>query len=206
MNLFSESLGVIAGVLGIFVFIPQMGRVIKHKSQVGVSLGTWLLILLSTVGWTVFGWRYFSWSQILTNWVSVVLALTLCYVLMRERYTFITRLLVLAGVVVPTALVVGFGPEWLMAITLCLPLLSRFPQAAESFHSWRRVRSTMVSLTTYWLSTASSTLWVVYGILTDRPVLVWFSLFIVLLNITIVLFEILAQRAFRERASGIPLG
>lgn len=204
MNLISESIGILAGVLGILIFIPQMVRVIKNKSQVGVSLGTWLFILLSTVGWMVYGWRFFSWSQILTNFVSVVLALTLCYVLMRERFRFWIRLLVLAAIAVPTALVVGYGPEWLMAITLCLPLWSRIPQAVESFHSWRQARSSMVSLATYWLSIFSSTLWIIYGVLTHRPVLIWFSLFIVLLNIVIVLFEVLAQRAFAQRPAHTP--
>lgn len=195
MNPFVEAIGLLGGGLGLLISIPQLVRVVKHKSQVGVSLGTWLFIMMSTVGWTVYGWRVSSFSQITTNTVAMVLAITLSYVLMRERFVFGMRVLILAAIAVPTALIVGFAPEWLMDAWLYIALWSRVPQTIESFQSWRHARSTMVSLTTYWLSIFSSLAWVLYGILTDRPVVIWFSIVVTVLSVLVVLFEVLAARA-----------
>ena len=205
MNLFIEAIGMLGGGLGFLISIPQLVRVVKHKSQVGVSLGTWLFIMMSTVGWTVYGWRVFSFSQIVTNTVAMVLAITLSYVLMRGRFGIWMRLLILAAIAVPTALIVGFAPEWLMDAWLYIALWSRVPQTLESYRSWREARSTMVSLTTYWLSIFSSLAWVVYGVLSDRPVVVWFSVVVTVLSVLVVVFELLAQRAVARAASRTPI-
>lgn len=204
MNPFSEAIGLLGGGLGFLISIPQLVRVVKHKSQVGVSLGTWLFILMSTVGWTVYGWRVFSFSQIVTNTIAMVLAITLSYVLMRERFSFWMRVLILVAIALPTALIVGFAPEWLMDAWLYIALWSRVPQTVESYRSWRQARSTMVSLTTYWLSIFSSIAWVVYGVLTDRPVVIWFSVVVTVLSILVVAFELLAKRAVARALARTP--
>jgi uncharacterized protein with PQ loop repeat len=204
MNPFVEAIGMLGGGLGFLISIPQLVRVVKHKSQVGVSLGTWLFIMMSTVGWTVYGWRVFSFSQIVTNTVAMVMAITLSYVLMRERFSFWMRVLILAAIAVPTALVVGFASEWMMDAWLYISLWSRVPQTLESYRSWRQARSTMVSLSSYWLSFFSSIAWVVYGLLTDRLVVVWFSAVVIVLSVLVVVFELLAQRAVSRRGLRTP--
>ena len=198
MNPFVEAVGMLGGGLGFLISIPQLVRVIKHKSQVGVSLGTWLFIMMSTIGWTAYGWRFFSWSQIITNTVAMALAITLSYVLMRERYRFVNRVLIILAIGVPTALIVTFAPVWLMDAWLYIALWSRVPQTLESFRSWRLGRTTMVSLSTYWLSIFSSLAWVIYGLLTDRAVVVWFSVVVVVLSVLVVVFELMAARAVKR--------
>lgn len=204
MNPFVEAIGMLGGGLGFLISIPQLVRVVKHKSQMGVSLGTWLFILVSCVGWTTYGWRFFSISQIVTNTIASVLAITLSYVLMRERFTLGMRLLVLTAIAGSTIFVVGYAPVWLMDVWLYAALWSRMPQMWKSYQSWRERRSSVVSMTTYWLSIVSSIAWVFYGVLADRPEVTWFSAIVATQSLLIVVFEWLAQRAVADATLRTP--
>ena len=201
MNPFVEVWGILGGGLGFLISIPQLIRVVKNKSQVGVSLTTWIFITMSTFGWTAYGVRYNSFSQITTNSIAAVLAVVLTFILLRSRVSIAGAIGVLVAIAVPTVLVVSFAPVLIMEIWLYMALWSRIPQMLTSYRSMRLGRVTVVSTSTYLLSAVSGLAWVVYGILTGLDAVAYFSAAILVFSALVVVFERIAVR--RAAALGL---
>jgi uncharacterized protein with PQ loop repeat len=194
MNPFVEAIGVLGGGLGFLISIPQLIRVIKTKSRLGVSLSTWMFITMSTFGWTAYGYRFHSFSQITTNTVAAVLAVTLTFILLRFSFSALAAIGILVAVAAPTYLVVSYAPIIIMNICLYIALWSRVPQTWTSFQSMRHGRSTVVSISTYVLSTVSSAAWVIYGILAGLDSVIYFSAVVCFFSILVSVFELVARR------------
>jgi uncharacterized protein with PQ loop repeat len=194
MNPFVEAIGVLGGGLGFLISIPQLIRVIKTKSHTGVSLSTWMFITMSTFGWTAYGYRFHSFSQITTNTVAAILAVILTFILLRFRFTAVAAIGILATVAVPTYLVVSYAPILVMNVCLYIALWSRVPQTWTSFQSMRAGSATVVSISTYVLSAISSFLWVIYGTLAGLDTVVYFSIVIIIFSVLVTIFELIARR------------
>lgn len=204
MNPFVEVWGILGGGLGFLISIPQLIRVVKNKSQVGVSLTTWIFITMSTFGWTAYGVRYNSFSQITTNSIAAVLAVVLTFILLRSRVSIAGAIGVLVAIAVPTVLVVSFAPVLIMEIWLYMALWSRIPQMLTSYRSMRLGRVTVVSTSTYLLSAVSGLAWVVYGILTGLDAVAYFSAAILVFSALVVVFERIAVRRAAALGSSAP--
>jgi len=194
MNPFVEAWGLLGGGLGFLISIPQLIRVVKTKSQVGVSLTTWIFITMSCFGWSAYGFRMNSFSQITTNTVAAGLAVLLTFILLRSRVSVLVAVGILLAIAVPTVLVVSFAPLLLMNIWLFAALWSRIPQTWTSFQSMRRGSVTVVSSSTYLLSAGSGMAWIVYGILAGLDTVAYFSAVMVLFSLLVVIFEAVARR------------
>ncbi len=200
MNPLVEVIGLIAGALSLSTSVPQIVRVVRSKSEVGVSLTSWLIFALSVASWTAFGIRYHSLSQIITNAIALVLAGFLSWMLMRTRFTgrvpapgLFAFLVVLASSIV-CAIVVFVSPDTFVNVFLNLFLISRVPQVFESIQSWRVSRLTVVSKSTYTLSIASGIIWTVYGLMIGSIAVIIYSVVFLVLSVIILVFEALAGR------------
>ena len=70
---FAIYLGYLAGLLTVVAFIPQVVRVWRTKQTEGLSIGTFALVITSSVAWITYGIIRKDWPVILTNSGLVVL-------------------------------------------------------------------------------------------------------------------------------------
>ena len=200
MNLVAESIGLLAGACGLSIAIPQILRVLRTKSHVGVSTSSWLILTLSVISWAIYGIRIESPSQIISNVIAAGFNSVLVWILLREDLrsrisrpgTMATTIVVILGAV--CSAIVWFSSELVTEIFLSLFLTSRMPQVASSFRSWRLGRATVVSKLTFTLATASGVCWVIYGLMMGLPFVYWFSAAMTLLSVLVLIFELLAAK------------
>jgi MtN3 and saliva related transmembrane protein len=69
----AETIGFIAGVLGLIAWVPQVAEVWFYKRHEGVSLPTIFTIITALVLWTIYGLLIDSISVIVSNLVAAVL-------------------------------------------------------------------------------------------------------------------------------------
>lgn len=196
--LWIELLGFVAGAIGIFISLPQLVRVIRLKSDVGVSFWTWLIITWLNVGWIGYGIRFDSPSQIYTNAIAAAITGPLTYLLLRHRIGSFRA----GGLVVSTWLVAFaacfLAPEPVPSILLLCGLSSRLPQVIASYHSWRLGRVTAVSNRSFVIAIIASVLWVIYAILANLWTIAAFSGSVIILSALVLVFEAGARRKATE--------
>ena len=64
---FIEGIGLIAGLLGVIAWIPQIQKVWIQKLHEGISIPTILIICIALVLWTVYGILVDSFAIIVAN-------------------------------------------------------------------------------------------------------------------------------------------
>ena len=64
---FIEGIGLIAGLLGVIAWIPQLQKVWIQKLHEGISIPTILIICIALVLWTVYGILVDSFAIIVEN-------------------------------------------------------------------------------------------------------------------------------------------
>ena len=64
---FIEGIGLIAGLLGVIAWIPQLQKVWIQNLHVGISIPTILIICIALVLWTVYGILVDSFAIIVAN-------------------------------------------------------------------------------------------------------------------------------------------
>ena len=64
---FIEGIGLIAGLLGVIAWIPQLQKVWIQKLHEGISIPTILIICIALVLWTVYGILVDSFAIIVAN-------------------------------------------------------------------------------------------------------------------------------------------
>ena len=69
-----ESLGIIAGLLGNIGILPQVWRLFRYKTAYEISLPFLCLWLASTICWLTYGFLLGSFSLIMWNSITFVLA------------------------------------------------------------------------------------------------------------------------------------
>ena len=74
-----EAIGLIAGVIGIFAWIPQIIEVWVHKKHEGLSLTSFSVVSLALLLWLIYGILVESIAMILANimTLSVIAAIIL---------------------------------------------------------------------------------------------------------------------------------
>lgn len=207
MNLLAESIGLLGGAFGLTIAIPQTIRILRTKTHVGVSTSSWLILTLSVMSWATFGFRIESPSQIISNVIAMVFNGVLTWMLLRDdlksrlRFSGTSAAVIIIALGAICSAIVWFSSELVMDIFLALFLTSRMPQIASSFTSWKIGRITVVSTTTYTLSTLSGVCWVVYGVLMQLPFVIVFSAVVALLSLLVLGLELLAKRKATRLAS-----
>ena len=85
-ELWIESIGLIAGALGIVAWIPQIKEVWVHKKHDGISLTTFSIVTVALCLWLIYGVLIRSASMIIANvmTLSVIFAVILGVVRLRR--------------------------------------------------------------------------------------------------------------------------
>ena len=85
-NLLLEILGFLAGLIGLFAWIPQVIEVWYHKRHQGVSLPTLFSIVTAMTMWTVYGILLNAPAMVISNGVTLLLILSVAIGIMRLRW------------------------------------------------------------------------------------------------------------------------
>jgi MtN3 and saliva related transmembrane protein len=68
-----EAMGTVAAVLTTSSWIPQAWRTIRTRDTTGLSLPTYLALLIGNMLWLAYGVAIFSWPLIVANVIGVPL-------------------------------------------------------------------------------------------------------------------------------------
>ena len=81
MELFVSAM---AATLTTVAFVPQAIHIIRHKETRAISLQMYLVFATGVSFWLIFGFMLLNWPMILSNIVTLTLALTI--ISMKLRY------------------------------------------------------------------------------------------------------------------------
>ncbi len=81
MELFVSAM---AATLTTIAFVPQAIHIIRHKETRAISLQMYLVFATGIAFWLIFGFMLWNWPMILSNIVTLTLALTI--ISMKLRY------------------------------------------------------------------------------------------------------------------------
>mgnify|MGYP001815787836 FL=1 len=81
MELFVSAM---AATLTTVAFVPQATHIIRHKETRAISLQMYLVFATGVAFWLIFGFMLWNWPMILSNIVTLTLALTI--ISMKLRY------------------------------------------------------------------------------------------------------------------------
>ena len=79
LDLNYEIIGLIAAALTTSAFIPQVYKVYKEKSAVGISLTMYLIFFVGLSLWLLYGYLVGSVSIVIANGVTLILAAIIIY-------------------------------------------------------------------------------------------------------------------------------
>jgi uncharacterized protein with PQ loop repeat len=189
-----ELVGALAAVLGLATVFPQLLRVLRDGHAEGVAVWTWLVWLVSDAGWVGYGVRTQALSPTVANLVAFTATAVLVWHLLRRRWPLPAVWGML--IVPPAALyaVVVWAPDWVGSVLLTALIVSRGPQIAASWRSFRAGAFTNVSWTTWALSFASSAGWIWYSTETGRWLAVLYAILSGAAGLLILTLEVAARR------------
>ena len=85
MNVEIETIGFIAGFIGLFAWIPQLTTTWKHNLHEGVDLRTLCIIFLALSIWFVYGFLKEAWAVCFSNLCSGLIVLLIIYKVIKLR-------------------------------------------------------------------------------------------------------------------------
>lgn len=96
MNYSVELIGVLAGILSCLTFIPQIRKTLKSKSVNDISFCTYLIVLISELGWMFYGIIIGSFSIILATFIACMSAVYILYLKLKydDRSVLIWSILI----------------------------------------------------------------------------------------------------------------
>ncbi len=80
-----ELIGLLAAILTTTAFIPQVFKVMKAESSEGLSLTTYLIFITGVSLWLIYGIFKMSFSMILGNGITVLLASIIIYYILKNK-------------------------------------------------------------------------------------------------------------------------
>ena len=192
---YAEIIGAAAGALGLSIAIPQTVKILKAHNHSGVSVTTWILMLLNYAAWLGFSVKKDSTSQIAANLIAILITGILVYILINQniKNVYIT-LTIMAGLTSTAITLPLILPEMLMNIFLTILIFAKLPQVLTSYRSWKTGTATTVSIGTYTLMLLSSAGWAAYGYITGLWMNVFSSTAGIILSLAVLLFELGAQQ------------
>lgn len=83
MNL-TDTIGTVGAGLTTIAFMPQVWHTFRTKDVSGISLGMYIVLTLGIALWVVYGWLLSAWPIIISN--GITLSLAMMILLMKLRY------------------------------------------------------------------------------------------------------------------------
>lgn len=80
-----EAIGLLAGVVGIIAWVPQIIEVWKHKRHEGISLPTFAVVFVALSMWLLYGILVDSLAMIVANIMTLAVILAVIIGVVRAR-------------------------------------------------------------------------------------------------------------------------
>ncbi|HJL97518.1 MAG TPA: SemiSWEET family transporter [Candidatus Poseidoniaceae archaeon] len=80
-----EAIGLLAGVIGIFAWIPQIVQVWVHKRHDGISLTTFAVVSFALMLWLIYGILVDSFAMIAANIMTLSVIGAVIFGVLRVR-------------------------------------------------------------------------------------------------------------------------
>ena len=80
-----EAIGLLAGVIGIIAWVPQIIEVWKHKRHDGISLPTFGVVFIALTLWLLYGILVDSLAMIVANIMTLVVIFAVILGVIRAR-------------------------------------------------------------------------------------------------------------------------
>jgi MtN3 and saliva related transmembrane protein len=84
MSMFTEAIGMAAGILTTIAFLPQARHVLITRSTKDISLGMYILFTTGVILWLIYGVLIGSLALILANTVTGILAVLILVLKLRH--------------------------------------------------------------------------------------------------------------------------
>ena len=195
MNLLAETIGWIASIFVLFMFVPQLVKMLKLKTGLGVSLGTWTLNIALSLAWLVFGIKESIAQTIVLNILLVPLIVAVLYITLKENHSPKKYFpLILAGLTALTIAMFTLPAQTIGILCIILCVSADLPQVLKSVKSYRTHATTAVSLSTWNLAIIGGMLWLFYGLLTGTTAIAVANLFTLGTRSFIITCETLNKR------------
>lgn len=81
---FTDTIGTLGASLTTIAFMPQVWHTFRTKDVSGISLGMYTVLTVGIALWVVYGWLLSAWPIIISN--GITLSLALAILLMKLRY------------------------------------------------------------------------------------------------------------------------
>ena len=85
MHILGEIFGYVAGICTAIVFLPQSVQTIRTKNVEGLSLQTYIIYSIGMVSWILYGVFLHSFQMMLFNSISLVFALLILYIILKQK-------------------------------------------------------------------------------------------------------------------------
>ena len=195
-----EIVGFLAAACILTASVPQVLALLRHGAE-GVSLGSWSLLLSTSLVWAAVGVRIESPSTVVGN-IAGMFAFSLVVALLVRSVT--GRWWAAAGIA-PVGLAVFalamFAPLPVTSVVgVVLGLTLGVPQLRESFATWRTHAHSEVALGAWRLLFAGQLLWLVYGLVTREWAIVVVNIGAAAASLSILMLETRARAAARAAA------
>lgn len=79
-------IGNIAAILTTVSYLPQVIKIIKTRDTQAISLPMYIAMVTGVACWLIYGFIYMLWPVILSNVVTIILALTILFFKLNEVY------------------------------------------------------------------------------------------------------------------------
>ncbi len=80
-----EAIGLLAGVIGIIAWVPQIIEVWKHKRHEGISLPTFGVVFIALTLWLLYGILVNSLAMIVANIMTLIVIFAVILGVIRAR-------------------------------------------------------------------------------------------------------------------------
>ena len=200
----AEIFGFIGGGLGTLQGIPQAWRIYRMKTGYGVSISSWILMLLRMSTWMGYGIYIASPSIMVSNLIG---AFTSALVVAAMRPNQLRAWLWIVPVIALCGFLVQILPLVVTSVILVLLTLSRVPQLIRSIANAKAGKVTAVSISALALGIGSMLAWGTYAFMVNDPLVLYTTLLAMAMMLTIGTLEIATNRIAQRRldaAAGEP--
>ncbi|MEY4101962.1 MAG: hypothetical protein RIR88_96 [Actinomycetota bacterium] len=200
----AEIFGFIGGGLGTLQGIPQAWRIYRMKTGYGVSISSWILMLLRMSTWMGYGFYIASPSIMVSNLIG---AFTSALVVAAMRPNQLRAWLWIVPVIALCGFLVQILPLVVTSVILVLLTLSRVPQLIRSIANAKAGKVTAVSISALALGIGSMLAWGTYAFMVNDPLVLYTTLLAMAMMLTIGTLEIATNRIAQRRldaAAGEP--
>ncbi|MDQ1247861.1 MAG: hypothetical protein QG597_2233 [Actinomycetota bacterium] len=190
-----EIVGLVAAACILAASIPQVVALIKHGGQ-GVSLGSWSLLLATSLVWCAYGVRIESPSTVIGNAAGVVAFGVVVGMLLRNRLGTWWPVAAMVPAAVALGVAAWLAPLGLTAVAaVLLGFTLALPQLVESYGTWRRRDLSEVALGAWRLLFTGQLLWLVYGVIESEWAIVIVNVAAATASAGVLLLETRNRRA-----------